>query len=377
MMFWTPAYGIDPVALTWQAITYDDWAFFQNLGGMDPYVVRQRDFAITDLSPWAQSTIRLAVDAVWLAGWIAVRGVQNHLTINTKWAVALANAHAPTPMNSGGSVIFDNNLDRLGFIGVWAQQVRGNLTELQLQHQQSGAFGSFNPFQLTWAIQLHNATDFAVESPFVDPVTHVPQSAPVYGPNITLTQRTFAFRSVFYDGAPIRTLTDHVPVTHVCSGGCGGAVVNATVSAYRYQHGTCVGPNLCSCVLRVPSSKPAFIGVNCEQTFCDEQCRHGTCTYLNNDTSCVCDAGWSGTDCSTALCLANGCTHGSCDLPNQCTCMAGYYGANCSAACTCAAQGVCSDGSTGTGACTCSHGYFGPTCASKCTCVNGLCNDGA
>jgi hypothetical protein len=112
MMFLTEAYGVDPGAITWQVITYTDQALFQNQGGLDPFVVRQRDFQITSLSPWAQMKIRLAIDAIWLFGWITTRGVENKVTINNSWSKILAAARAPIPMNSGGIVYIDSNLDR-------------------------------------------------------------------------------------------------------------------------------------------------------------------------------------------------------------------------------------------------------------------------
>ena len=376
MMFFMPAYGIDPTAISWQGLTYNDWALYENLGGLDPFVVRQRDFSITSLSQWAQMTIRLAIDAVWLAGWIAVRAIENKLTINRDWAKYLANVHLAIPMNSGGAFLFDSNMDREGFLGVWTQMAAGNLTAMYQHHVSAGEFGPFNPWQMTTAIQLLNATDVGYEAPFSDPVTGAVQPWPTFGPNVTLTRRRFSSRAVLMTESPLLMLTDMQPVTHVCNGGCGKHLVNASNSAYDWDRGSCIAPNQCQCLMRVNTTKRAFDGTNCENTVCDHQCKNGDCIYANGDTSCVCNPGWSGPDCSIALCVSYGCDHGACALPDTCICDADYYGLSCTSKCDCGANSTCNDGNAGSGVCTCDASFFGPQCLSVCTCMNGICNDG-
>jgi hypothetical protein len=166
------------------------------------------------------------------------------------------------------------------------QLISGNITALKAAHIQKKAFGSFNPWQLTTAIKLLNVTDAGIESTFIDPVTLVRQPVPQYGPNITLTERTYKAKPSLHDLAPITTNRDRVPVTHLCTDGCGGGLINGTSNAYLYHHGTCVDPDVCECILRVGSAKPAFTGKNCEQTLCDVQCKNGACEYHHNDTSC-------------------------------------------------------------------------------------------
>lgn len=94
--------------------------------------------------------------------------------------------------------------------------------------------------------------------------------------------------------------------------------------------------------------------------------------------ACVCQPGWTGSDCGTAVCSQHGCRaeYGACSLPDVCSCVADRFGLDCSRECDCV-HGNCSDGSSGNGACECVAGYFGQRCASACSCRNGECNDGA
>ncbi len=85
----------------------------------------------------------------------------------------------------------------------------------------------------------------------------------------------------------------------------------------------------------------SFSSLFCHSGICNApgecECR----SHWVGDTCSMCALGWSGTDCNTAICLAN-CTRGTCyNAPGTCTCdpqfsgtlcdscIAGYGGANC------------------------------------------------
>lgn len=64
--------------------------------------------------------------------------------------------------------------------------------------------------------------------------------------------------------------------------------------------------------------------------FCPSNCnRRGSCS----GTMCICDAGWTGNDCSKISCedVANCSYHGECVGPNICKCDPGWYGSHCGA----------------------------------------------
>jgi len=58
---------------------------------------------------------------------------------------------------------------------------------------------------------------------------------------------------------------------------------------------------------------------------CDPACVHGTC---NEQSQCVCDSGWRGSDCSIPVCAPT-CEHGVCDVTHKCVCDEGWYGPMC------------------------------------------------
>lgn len=379
LMFLTPGYGLDPTAQNWADATYNnDWALYQSRGGLDPFLVRERGFDINQLNPWQRMTMQLAIDAVWLLGWVSVRGVENKIIANRAWAQFLANSGVQIPFNSGGAVGFDSKMDRIGYTGLWVQLKAGDLTTLKQAHIAGAYATSFNEWQLTTAVQMQNAASSLVEARFMDPVTRTLNPVPTYGSQHTLTRRIYVQANSLSD-LTLQTKVDMVPVTHACQGGCGGNLLNASESAYAYEHGDCLAPNTCVCIKRANSTKFAFRGTQCEQTNCDDQCRNGACVYRNGITLCDCPAGWTGADCGTPLCTTHGCvsSQGNCTLPDVCQCLQGFYGRDCGQACQCTIFGSCSDGLTGSGACTCSPGYWGATCAFPSTCVNGESNDGA
>ena len=66
---------------------------------------------------------------------------------------------------------------------------------------------------------------------------------------------------------------------HNCSGASG--------------HGTCAGPNRCRCAA-------GWSGADCSEAICDEPCgAHGKCIGANR---CACDAGWKGARCDVPEC---------------------------------------------------------------------------
>lgn len=236
----------------------------------------------------------------------------------------------------------------------------------------------FNAWQLTTALSLSSADAPVVEFQFYDPFRQLTYPAPAYSASVNLTRRSYDARSSADTTTQPYTAYDMVPVTHVCNGGCGGAVINVSNSAYAYENGVCVAPDTCQCNLQPNASVPAFIGDHCQTPNCATACRNGDCVVSDNVPACVCHPGWTGDDCGTAECVLHGCPaeFGSCDLPDVCSCEPSRYGPDCSRACDCG-QGTCSDGSSGNGACTCDAGYYGKRCALQCMCRNGVCNDGA
>ncbi len=99
----------------------------------------------------------------------------------------------------------------------------------------------------------------------------------------------------------------------------------------------------------------------CKDACDDVDCgANGTCV----DGTCVCDNGWSGTNCSTSICDTVDCgPNGSCDpATGDCNCNEGYSGANCEIN---VCDGIdCGNGNcdTATGECICDEGYEGTNC---------------
>lgn len=378
ILFWTPMYGIDANAIGVQQSQLGS-AYSLSLGGYDPIYAWDRSADLARLSPWAQMQTRIVKDGVYWSSFSFAWAVGSVATVNMALETAVCKSSWTGAAYSGTTTSafrFDQNFDRKGFVGGWVQLNRGNLTAVQLD--QASRSLQFNPWVFTTAFSVADDSSPFVESIFTDPITNVRYSPPTYPATASLTARTFLKRDQFSDAASIYNASELVPVTHVCDNGCGGGLRNASVSAYDYVRGSCVAPNTCRCIARRDNLGPAFFGSACETTKCDQTCRNGNCTYsfANNDTSCICAPGWTGADCSIALCNTYNCTYGTCTLPDVCVCQPLYYGRDCGGQCACA-SGVCQDGNSGSGVCTCDPGFFGTTCASACTCKNGVCNDGA
>ena len=148
--------------------------------------------------------------------------------------------------------------------------------------------------------------------------------------------------------------------------------------------GTRNGTTTCVC-------DPGWRGIECSESTCDPECSHGRCVdgYCQchpgwtgtscqvpalpcfHDCSgrgscvagvCHCAVGWTGNDCSRSLCPA-GC-RGRCVGDGVCACDAGHIGADCSVslcADDCAGHGSC----VAPGRCVCAEGWHGERCATS------------
>ncbi|XP_029114628.1 teneurin-3 isoform X2 [Scleropages formosus] len=127
-------------------------------------------------------------------------------------------------------------------------------------------------------------------------------------------------------------------------------------------HGVCIHGE-CHC-------SPGWGGTNCEilKTMCPDQCSgHGT--YQAESNACVCDANWTGPDCSVEVCAVDCGSHGVC-IGGSCRCEEGWSGTVCDQrAChpRCTEHGTCRDGK-----CECNQGWAGEHCTIE-GCP-GLCN---
>ncbi|XP_064163743.1 tenascin-like isoform X1 [Anguilla rostrata] len=127
----------------------------------------------------------------------------------------------------------------------------------------------------------------------------------------------------------------------------------------------------CGCVC-----EPGWTGPNCTEALCPEHCQdQGRCV----DGKCVCFEGFAGEDCSVEVCTPDCGEHGQC-ADGACVCADGYSGEDCSEPdClnACLGRGVCVDGD-----CVCDHPWGGFDCSElicpndcfdRGRCVNGTC----
>ncbi|XP_074014864.1 N-acetylglucosamine-1-phosphodiester alpha-N-acetylglucosaminidase [Numenius arquata] len=150
-------------------------------------------------------------------------------------------------------------------------------------------------------------------------------------------------------------------------GGSATLVLNGTLASYPSEH--CSFDSMWRCPRRIstvlcvhePACEPAdcsghgdcvagacrctgdfWRGPACDILDCGpSNCSlRGVCT----DAGCLCDAGWTGSDCSEA-------------------CASGFYGAACAQKCLCRNGGSCDPVH---GACSCPAGYYGTGCEQEC-----------
>jgi hypothetical protein len=149
--------------------------------------------------------------------------------------------------------------------------------------------------------------------------------------------------------------------------------VNETSADACSGHGTCSGPNNCSC-------DSGYTGYECELSICyginetslDVCSGHGQCVSANN---CSCDSGYTGYECELSICYGINQTsldvcsgHGQCISPDNRSCDSGYsgyecqliscYGVNQTSPNVCSGDGEC----VLPNSCLCNDGYTGYIC---------------
>eukprot|EP00063_Salmo_salar_P092588 XP_014067423.1 PREDICTED: teneurin-3-like isoform X9 [Salmo salar] len=106
---------------------------------------------------------------------------------------------------------------------------------------------------------------------------------------------------------------------------------------------------------------PGWGGMGCAilRSTCPEQCSsHGT--FHTETGTCICEANWTGTDCSVEVCTVDCGPHGAC-VSGTCHCEEGSAGSECDQRdChpRCTDHGVCREGK-----CDCHQGWTGEHCA--------------
>lgn len=114
---------------------------------------------------------------------------------------------------------------------------------------------------------------------------------------------------------------------------------------------------------------------------CAQQCPAGcsspggTCDFTKTPATCICSAGYRGTNC-TIKCptdsSGNICSnHGTCDTNGQCQCNSGFSGSDCSQTGTCPNKCNTPNGKCVDNKCVCADGYFGDDCSRSCPKIQG------
>ncbi|CAB1337375.1 unnamed protein product, partial [Coregonus sp. 'balchen'] len=166
-----------------------------------------------------------------------------------------------------------------------------------------------------------------------------------------------------------------VPTTQCVDPQCGGhgicvtgnCVCNAGHKGSNCHQVDCLDPT-CSghgaCHHSECHCNPGWGGIGCEilKSTCPEQCSsHGT--FHTETGTCVCEANWTGSDCSFEVCTVDCGPHGVC-VSGTCHCEEGWAGSECDQRdChpRCTDHGVCREGK-----CDCHQGWTGEHCTIVC-----------
>ncbi|XP_014067420.2 teneurin-3 isoform X7 [Salmo salar] len=163
-----------------------------------------------------------------------------------------------------------------------------------------------------------------------------------------------------------------VPATQCVDPQCGGhgicvtgnCVCNAGHKGSNCHQVDCLDPTCSghgSCHHGECHCNPGWGGMGCAilRSTCPEQCSsHGT--FHTETGTCICEANWTGTDCSVEVCTVDCGPHGAC-VSGTCHCEEGSAGSECDQRdChpRCTDHGVCREGK-----CDCHQGWTGEHCA--------------
>ncbi|CAH8440092.1 unnamed protein product [Heterobilharzia americana] len=162
----------------------------------------------------------------------------------------------------------------------------------------------------------------------------------------------------------------------VCNPGWIGARCSQALCRAGCKHGTCIGPELCSCI-------DGWTGSHCDQCVTTPGCVNGHCQLSSKHASylpftCECEPGWTGMLCNinmrtcdehTDICQNRGeCVNqpdpNGMKVTYRCECLPGFYGAHCEKKITdckfhgCNNRGKCQR----EGTCVCNATYYGAFC---------------
>uniref|UniRef100_A0A674A1T8 Teneurin transmembrane protein 3 n=1 Tax=Salmo trutta TaxID=8032 RepID=A0A674A1T8_SALTR len=166
-----------------------------------------------------------------------------------------------------------------------------------------------------------------------------------------------------------------VPATQCVDPQCGGhgicvmgnCVCNAGHKGSNCHQVDCLDPTCSghgSCHHGECHCNPGWGGMGCAilKSTCPEQCSsHGT--FHTETGTCICEANWTGTDCTVEVCTVDCGPHGAC-VSGTCHCEEGSAGSECDQRdChpRCTDHGVCREGK-----CDCHQGWTGEHCTIAC-----------
>lgn len=136
----------------------------------------------------------------------------------------------------------------------------------------------------------------------------------------------------------------------------------------------CSGHGKCRTATSTCVCDEGYDGEDCSEGHCPNDCSgHGTC-MTEPQLYCQCSFGYVGMDCADKICPNDCSGHGYCEASGKCQCHDGYSSSDCSSGecpSDCNGNGVCVDG-----ACECNIGFKGKGCEQRhCgpECVHGQC----